>query len=269
VALKLSYCTLRWQSPDLEPALGELRRAGWQGWEGRMPLDWLGTPQRLRRICENTGMPMVVYTASGVPEDTSWENVERNKRRIEYAAAVGADCFMFMSGRKPKGRSVSEDDVEAAANGAETWAAYAAQFGLEVSYHIHTNTLIDSSEHWLLYMGMIERSRLCIDVSHAALWGYDPVLAIRDFFSQLNYVHLQDYSSVARGEDGRYNPVWCDVGEAESLDFPAILRTLDELGYDRWVTACPGQFEPGPDSDPSGQARRSRGMREYLRRLGY
>jgi hypothetical protein len=44
VALKLSYCTLYWKNPDLGPALEELRKAGWQGWEGRLPLD-LGLPR--------------------------------------------------------------------------------------------------------------------------------------------------------------------------------------------------------------------------------
>ncbi len=34
MALKMSYSTLRWKNPDLEPALGELRKAGWEGWEG-------------------------------------------------------------------------------------------------------------------------------------------------------------------------------------------------------------------------------------------
>jgi sugar phosphate isomerase/epimerase len=268
VAFKLSYCTLRWKNPDLEPALEALKEAGWAGWEGRLPLDWLGPPRHVRRICENTGMPMAIYTASGSPEQMDWEHTERNKRRMDYAAEVGVDCFMFMSGRKPEGRPVGEDDVKAAAEAAETWAEYAAQYGLEISYHIHTNTLIDSTEHWRLYMSLLERTKLCIDVSHAQLWGYDPVQAIRDYGDRLNYVHLQDYSSTSRDESGRYQPVWCDVGEAQSVDFPAILKVLQESGYDRWVTACPGEVAPGQEN-PCEQARRSRTMREYVRCLGY
>jgi sugar phosphate isomerase/epimerase len=125
MALKMSYCTLRWKNPDLEPALEMLKEAGWEGWEGRLPLDWLGPARRVRRICENTGMPMAIYTASGSPEQTDWEHNERNKRRIDYAAELGVDCFMFMSGPKPKGRPVDEDDVKSAAEGAEAWAEYA------------------------------------------------------------------------------------------------------------------------------------------------
>ncbi|MSR81839.1 MAG: sugar phosphate isomerase/epimerase [Candidatus Latescibacteria bacterium] len=268
MALKMSYCALRWQTPDLEIALAELKKAGWEGWEGRLPLDWLGPPERLRQVCTNAGMPMVVYTASGSPDQRDWAQVERNKRRMEYAAAVGVDCFMFMNAGKPEGRPVSAGDLEAAAEGAEQWAEYAAQFGLELSYHIHTNLLVDSAEDWKRYMGLLKKARLCIDVSHADLWGYDPVASIVDFWSQLNYIHLQDYSSTSRAADGTYLPVWCDVGQAASLDFAAILKTLDQRGFSRWVTSCPGEPIPGQE-DPVSEARRSKRMREYLRGLGY
>ena len=68
MAFTLGYSTLRWREPDLEVALEELKKAGWDGWEGRLPLDWLGTPARLRRVCENAGMPLLVYTADGSPD---------------------------------------------------------------------------------------------------------------------------------------------------------------------------------------------------------
>lgn len=268
MSFKLGYATLRWREPDLEPALEELKKAGWDGWEGRLSLDWLGTPARLRRVCENTGMPLVVYTAQGSPDNRDRTNVERNKRRMEFAAEVGADCFMFMNGPKPQGRSVTYDDIKAAAEGAEAWAEYAASFGLELSYHIHTNLLVDSSEDWKTYMGLLDKAKLCIDVSHAQLWGYNPVQAICDFQEQLNYIHLQDYASSSRREDGYYLPTWVDVGQAESVNFGAVKDALEEIHFQRWVTACPGEPIPGAD-DAISEARRSKRMVDYLRGLGY
>ena len=268
MSFKLAYCTLRWKNPDLEPALTALKEAGWDGWEGRLSLNWLGTPQRVRRICENTGMPLKIFTANGTPDNRDWENVELNKRRIDFAAEVEADCFMYMNGRKPEGRPVSDDDIKAAAEGAEEWAEYAAQYGLELTYHIHTNLLVDSIDHWRKYMDYLDKAKLCIDVSHAHLWGYDAVESIKDFKDQLNYVHLQDYSSTTRREDGFYDPVWCAVGEAEAIDFPKVREALEEIGYDRWVTGCPGVPTPGYE-DPLGMATYSKGMYEYMRGVGY
>ncbi len=265
---RLGYATLRWRDPDLEPALTALKEAGWDGWEGRLSLDWMGTPARLRQVCANTEMPLVVLTANGSPDVRDWAHVERNKRRMEYAAEAGADCFMFMNAAKPQDRPVTDDDLKAAADGADAWAEYAAQFGLELSYHIHTNLLVDSIEDWRTYMGYLKTAKLCIDVSHAQLWGYEPCASLRDFKDQLNYVHLQDYSSTSRREDGFYLPVWVDVGQGQNVDFPAIKETLEEIEFDRWVTACPGEPIPGAD-DPISEAKRSRRMVEYLRGMGY
>ena len=53
MALKMGYATLRWRQPDLAKALPELKKAGWDGWEGRLPLDWLGPPKRLKQVCED------------------------------------------------------------------------------------------------------------------------------------------------------------------------------------------------------------------------
>ena len=263
---KMGFSTLRWVQPDLEQALTALKQAGWDGWEARLAPEWLGTPKRLRRVCADAGMPLAVYTG-GSPDQRDPAHVEINRRRMEYAAEMEVDCFMFMSGPKPKDREVSKADIEAAAAGAEEWASYAAQFGLELSYHIHTNLLIDSSSDWIYYMGLLDYTKLCIDVSHAELWGYDPTQAIADFRGQLNYVHLQDFNTCRRDEEGKYEPEWCDVGVSANVDFAAILEILEKIDYSRWITACPG---PGRHrEDAIAEAERSAVARRYLRELGY
>ena len=263
MGFKLGYSTLRWQTPELEPLLTQIKEAGWDGWELRQSLDWLGTAKRVKQISDNVGLPVAVVTARGIPIDKDWNQMELNKRRMEFAAEVGADCFMFMGAGKPKDRPVSDADIAALADVSEAWAEYAAQYNLEVCYHIHTNTTIDSIGDWAKYMSLLKKCKLCIDVSHAALWGYDPVQAIRRYKDQLNYVHLQDYGSASGGGDTPYEVNWVDVGGGTAMNFPAIMKTLADIGFDRWVTACPGQVENRSDEE------RMRVNREYLRSLGY
>ena len=173
-----------------------------------------------------------------------------------------------MNTRKPEDSTSNDDDIRAAAAGADEWAEYAAGFGLELTYHIHTNLLVDSIDEWRLYMSCLNTARLCIDVSHAELWDYDPAQSLIDFYNQLNYVHLQDYSSCTVRETGKYNPVWVNVGEGECLDFKGCLDTLADKGYSRWVTACP-ETPPEGGTEASASARNSASMRDYLRGLGY
>ena len=143
-----------------------------------------------------------------------------------------------------------------------------APVGESVDTTAGVEELLDSIDEWRLYMSCLKKAKLCIDVSHAELWDYDPVESIVDFYSQLNYVHLQDYSSCTVREQGRYNPVWVDVGAAECLDFKDVLDTLTDKGFSRWVTACP-QAPPEGGMEASQSAHDSASMRQYIRGLGY
>ncbi len=263
MGFKFGYSTLRWTTPDFEKLLTQLKEAGWDGWEMRQSLDWVGTPQRIRQLCDNVGLPIAAVTARGLPIHKDWAEMELNKRRIDFAAEVEADCFMFMGAAKPEGRAVEHSDIAALADVSEEWAAYAAQYDLDVCYHIHTNTTIDSINDWAKYMSLLRKCKLCIDVSHSALWGFNPIESIRRYNEALVYVHLQDYCSATGGNGTPYDVEWVDVGGGTVMDFPGIISTLEKLGYDRWVTACPGQVESRSDVE------RMSINREYLRGLGY
>ena len=102
MGFKFGYSTLRWQHPDFEALLTQLKDAGWDGWEMRQSLDWVGTPQRIRQVCNNVDLPIAAVTARGLPIDKNPEQMELNKRRIDFAAEVEADCFMFMGAGKPR-----------------------------------------------------------------------------------------------------------------------------------------------------------------------
>ena len=125
---------------------------------------------------------------------------------------VGADCFMFMGAGKPNDRPIDDSDLAKLADVSEEWADYASRYALDVCYHIHTNTTVDSIEDWAKYMSLLRKCKLCIDVSHAALWEFDPVKAIRRYRDVLVYVHLQDYSGYTGGDGSNYSVDWVDVG---------------------------------------------------------
>lgn len=263
MGFKFGYSTLRWSEPDFENLLTQLKDAGWDGWEMRQSIDWAGTPRRIRRMCDNVDMPIAAVTARGLPIDKNHEQMELNKRRIDFAAEVGADCFMFMGAGKPKDRPVDNSDLTKLADVSEEWAEYAERYGLDVCYHTHTNTTVDSIEDWAKYMSLLRKCKLCIDVSHSALWGFDPIESIRRYKDVLVYLHLQDYSGYTGGDGSNFDVDWVDVGGGDAIDFPGIMSTLEELDYNRWVTACPGMVEDRTDEE------RMTVNREYLRQLGY
>ena len=113
----------------------------------------------------------MVVTAQGLPIDKDWTQMELNKRRIDFAAEVGADCFMFMGAGKPRESDAGFNHIAALADVSEEWAEYAAQYGLEVCYHIHTNTTVDSIEDWAKYMSLLRKCKLCASMSRTPRSG--------------------------------------------------------------------------------------------------
>ncbi len=252
MAFKLGYSSIRMETPDLERVLAQMRAAGWDGWELRTSLDWLGTPSRVRAISGAAGMPVCCVTGTGISLDGDWAMRERNKRRIDFAAEVEADGFMFMGASRTPGRPSSDDELARLAALSEEFADYARQYHLDVSYHIHTSTTVDSMRELTKLMARLTLCKLCIDVSHAAFWGSDPAEVIRQYRDQLVYVHLQDWKSYR----------FVALGEGDLLNFPAALGALEEIGYERWVVAVPGMEDRMPEA-------MMRVNREYLRSLGY
>ena len=253
MAFKFGFSSIRW-GDNLPELLTQAKAAGWEGWELRQSIESLGSPERVRKICDDAGMPVAVVTARGISLDGNPEVMESARRRIDFAAALEADCFMFMGAKKPERGYATDEEIAALANLGDEMAEHASQYDLDVCCHIHTETTVDSIEEWAKLMDKMEKCKLCIDVSHSALWGFDPRESIKHYRDRLVYVHLQDY----------YTEIddWGELGDGNMLDFAGSLKALEEIGYDRWIVVCPG------NSDRTDEEKMWVN-REYLRGLGY
>jgi sugar phosphate isomerase/epimerase len=249
---KLGYSSLHWKEPNLEETLKQIKDTGWDGWEVRQSLEWLGPAKHLRDLSDNAGLDIACVTARRISLDRNPEILEENKQRIDYTAELEADVFMFMGAGKPKDREVSREDIAALAELADQLADYASQYDLDVCYHIHVGTTVDNKEDWVLLMDMMQQCKLCIDISHSDIWGYAPEDSIRDYKDRLVYVHIQDYINP---------PAMTELGEGK-VDIPRAMKTLEEIGYDRWVVTCPG-------STDRSDLEKMQVNRAYLTSIGY
>lgn len=253
MGFKFGFSSLRWGA-DLPELLDQAKAAGWDGWELRQSIDSLGSPEKVRKICDNAEMPVAVVTAHNISLDGNPEVMESARRRIDFAAALEADCFMFMGAGKPERGYATDDEIAALADLGDEMAEHAAQYDLDVCYHIHTDTTIDSVEEWAKLMDRMEKCKLCIDVSHSCLWGFDPRESVKHYKDRLVYIHLQDFG--AEVDD------WVELGEGNMLDFPGTLKALEDIGYDRWIVVCPGNTDRTDEEKMIVN-------REYLSSIGY
>lgn len=253
MAIKLSYNSLEWgPTPDMTRMLDEIKRAGWDGWEVRQPLDWLGSAERVRELTEQAGLTVSCVCGVGYTADGDRVPIETNKRRIDLAVALRADTFMFMAPRRPSHRAPTAAEYTAIYAVAKELSDYATERGVDAVFHPHTGLAVQSRYEWESMLDKATNAKLCADVMHMALLGDDPIKCMTDYKDRLAYIHLQDW------KDWRF----VEMGDGNVLDWKKILGTLDQLGYNRWAT-CHGGVT---DVAPRDKAAR---CREYLRTIGY
>jgi sugar phosphate isomerase/epimerase len=250
MALKWAYSSLKWPLEDLERNLALLVEHGWEGWETRESLDWLGTPKRLRKMCESIGIQIAAVSGPNVPMSRVDQAFEINKRRIEYASDLGVSLLMT-KGPGIKDHPTSDEGLQHVADMYNELARHGEPLGVTVNYHPHINHFVDSKEEWIRFMPLLDECRLCMDMSHAVRWGYDPVEATQAYGDRISLVHLHDEKE---GEGA-------DIGEGPMCDYAAFLKAVQAVGYDDWVVVCPGGQHPAEKSISS--------IRKYLGSIGY
>lgn len=252
--MRLAYNTLEYGgTPDLRRMLAELKDAGWEGWEVRQSLDWLGSADRVCGISEAAGLRVAGLCGQGWDLATNPVTFEINCRRIEFASRIGAEAFVIMSPSRPPDRSPTAGEIASFAAAAEDLAQFGAEEGMTVAFHFHTGQMVQSQAEVCQVMNATRELRLCVDVSHAQLVDWDACECLREWSDRLAYVHLQDY----RG--WRY----VNIGSGGIFpSIPAIFDTLDDIGFDGWVVCHGGHFTDQPPHE------RARVSRDYLRAIG-
>jgi inosose dehydratase len=115
---------------------------------------------------------------------------------------------------------------------------YGTDRGVTVAYHPHVGTTVETAAEIDQLLDKTERLQLCLDFSHVALVGEDPVQQWRRYRERTAYVHLKDW---ARGS-------FTELGRGTlGLYVPAILEALLSAGFPGWVVVEQSRSEVAPE----------------------
>jgi inosose dehydratase len=271
--------------------IDEMRETGYGGTElgdwGFMPTD----PDRLRDELGRRELALIGSWVSVNLHDPARhrESGDDAVRTARQLARVGGPDAVVVLGNDPygdphrtaiAGRVRPEDGMTR-----EQWAVFAAgantvarrvmdEAGIRTVFHQHIATLVETAEETRRLLELTDPRvlGLCLDTGHWTFGtGGDPAAAVRDLRERVWHVHFKDCdpaivaASRANGWDGPTavgHGVFCELGRG-SVDFPGVLRALDEVGYDGWVVVEQDVL-PGMGT-PRASAQRNR---EYLASLG-
>ena len=270
--------------------LDEMAAAGYVGTElgdwGFMPTD----PETLRAELDRRGLALVASWVSVDLEDPSRLEASTTDavRTARQLALVGGPRTLIVLGNDPYGdpiRTQNAGRVTPAMGMSETqWASFVAgaehiarrvrdEAGIRTVLHQHIGTYVETMPEIDRFIGATDPSLvgLCLDTGHWSFGGGDPIAGLRALRDRVWHVHFKDFDrgvaerSRREGWDGPQtvgHGVFCELG-AGSVDFPGVLRALDEIRYDGWIVVEQDVL-PGMGRPAESAARN----REYLRSIG-
>jgi inosose dehydratase len=272
--------------------LDELAETGYTGTElgdwGYMPTD----PAVLRADLDRRGLVMLGAFVPVALKDYSAHagGIEVAVRTARLLAAVASDPKPYLvladdNGSVPQrtlhaGRITSDMGLSArewaiAGDGANRIGrAVFAETGLRTVFHHHCAGYVETPDEIERFLDLTHPDAigLVFDTGHFAYGAghFDVLAGLRRFASRIQYVHLKDCSPTVAADSREAgwdyfqalrHGVFCELGRG-GVDFPAVLRWLDERAYSGYVLVeqdvLPGMGEP------RDSARRNR---DYLRSI--
>jgi inosose dehydratase len=252
--LAFAYSTINWdETPDMDAMFREIAQAGWRAVEiFAQPLNWLGPHTRLQRQLAQNGLVAATFFGAVEVPGTP-DQLTRHFRRIDYAAAVGADTYGVVGGGRRRVRKPTPEEYRDLAHTLETLAQYGADQGVQVAYHPHVGTTIETEDEINTLFDHTQALRLCLDISHVALVDEDPIDQLRKYRQRLAYVHLKDWGKGSFTELGR---------GTLGIDFAGVLKELASWPFGGWVVIEQSRSDESPKASMAINT-------QYVRQLGY
>ncbi|MGI9111692.1 MAG: TIM barrel protein [Gaiellaceae bacterium] len=138
-------------------------------------------------------------------------------------------------------------------DGVDRAAEHARARGFAPVFHHHGETRVETTAEIERLLELTDIP-LLLDSGHLALAGGDPVRALRDWRSRIDYVHLKDVRADAIRKP--LSEVWrtggfCDLGDGV-VDLEGFLDELERSGYGGWIVVeqdvLPGGFPAARES---------------------
>jgi inosose dehydratase len=279
------------QSPGYEQVLDEIAQTGYVGSElgdwGFMPTN----PGQLREELARRRLAMVgAFVTTRMADPGSWDaSLDRAVTTASLLASVagGTPPVIVLSDEPtadPRravsaGRVSGDDGLSNAQWNAVTPAinriarAVLDEAGLRTVFHHHCAAFVETPQEIdALMMGTDPALvGLCLDTGHATYGGGSPADLLKRYRRRIWHVHFKDcdprVAAEARSKGWDYQTalrhgLFCELGKG-SVDFAALLRDLEDTGYDGWIVV--EQDVLPAMGAPLDSARRNR---QYLKEIG-
>jgi inosose dehydratase len=261
-SIRLAIAPIGWTNDDMpelggeipfEQCVSEMALAGFEGSEvgNKYPRD----PEKLNKALKLRGLTICNAWFSSFLTTKPLKEVEREfVQQCNFLYAVGARVI----GAAEQGNSIqgkplpvfdakprfTEDEWKRVADGLNHLGAIAKQKGMQLTYHHHMGTGVQTTEEIdrLMEMTDPELVGLLYDTGHLVFSGEDHLAVLKKYVKRIKHVHLKnvrfDMLEKARREKWSFleavrNGTFTVPGDG-GLDFIPVFETLKNAGYTGW-----------------------------------
>ncbi len=233
--------------PPAQDTLAAIASGGYAGTELGPP-GYLGDRRTLAANLERHGLTLTGgYVPIPFAEPHTLAELDLVLDLFEAAGAIKARPVLADAG--PRGGT----DWSRLSDGVNRAAEHARARGFAPVFHHHGDTRVETTAEIKRLLELTDLP-LLLDSGHLALAGGDPVQALRDWRSRIDYVHLKDMRADAIGrtlEDVWRTGGFCDLGTG-IVDLEGCLTELELSAYSGWLVveqdALPGDFPAARES---------------------
>jgi inosose dehydratase len=241
MAIKIGYQTLAWTATygeqNLPETLREISQVGFRGVEVCEPLSAVGSVDEFQMLLDTLGLQLV-SVSSGVSGDPGKQDeIEDVHRRIDFAAQFGVYVIMVCGGFGVEGVKDKTAAMRGLAAIVEQIVPYAGKHGMDVAFHNHIGTLVETRDDMDRFFEMAPNTKVCLDTGHLAAAGGDTLKTIEDYGRRIAYAHLKDFdSSIKKPADEDYYRGFVELGAGNvGLDFANVLDAMDRHALAEWA----------------------------------
>jgi inosose dehydratase len=254
----LDYPGPSWNQ-SYETMLDEMKEAGYTGTElgpyGFFPTDpAVLKPQLEKRNLKLLGSFVPVVLSDPASAEIAVEHIRKVgdllstlKAPFLVLADAQSDERNRISGRVPRGggAGLTAAQWKNVAKVVEEAAKVSADFGLDLVFHPHVATYVETPEECEKFFDMTSHTGigLCLDTGHCEYGGGDTITEASKFASVLRFLHIKDVDNKVLEEARRRKlnfeqaieeKVFTVIGQG-SIDFPGLFRLLDKNNYSGWM----------------------------------
>jgi myo-inosose-2 dehydratase len=265
----------------LDTILRQMRAAGYSGSE--LGHAYPRTPAALAEALGRHDLRLVsgwhsTYLASRdfAKEEASFRTHLNLLKTLGVLVAIVAECTRSIHGASEVALGfgdratprLAEAEWRRLVLGLRKLAAVAAAEDMKIVYHHHMGTVVQTEADLERLLASVPEISLLLDPGHLAFAGIDPVAVAKRHAARIGHVHLKSVRPAVAGRARRggwsfyravANGVFTIPGDG-CVDFLAIFRTLESVGYRGWLVA---EAEEDPVRVPA--LPKARLAREYVR----